>query len=152
MANTYTQLYFHTIFAVKGRSNLISKNWKINLYKYISGIVINKGQKLMSINGVQNHLHILLGTQADCKLSDLIRDIKANSSKWINENRLVAGKFEWQRGFGAFSVSQSDVKRVIEYINNQEEHHKVKSFKKEYLELLSAHEIDYKTEYTFEDH
>ena len=152
MANTYTQLYFHTVFAVKGRNNLISKNWKNNLYKYISGVVSNKGQRLMSINGVQNHVHILLGTQADCKLSDLMRDIKANSSKWINENKLVAGKFEWQRGFGAFSISQSDVKRVIDYINNQEKHHKVQSFKKEYLELLHTNEIDFDDKYTFEDH
>ena len=152
MANTYTQLYFHTVFAVKGRSNLISKYWKNNLYKYISGVVSNKGQKLMIINGVQNHVHILLGTKPDCKLSDLMRDIKANSSKWINENRLVAGKFEWQRGFGAFSISQSDVKRVIDYINNQEKHHSMQSFKEEYVNLLRKNEIEFDTKYTFEDH
>jgi len=151
MANTYTQLYFHTVFAVKGRSNLISEKWKASLYKYITGIVSNKGQKLMKINGVQNHLHILLGTQANCKLSDLMKDIKANSSKWINENKLVLGKFEWQRGFGAFSISQADVNRVINYIKNQEERHKVKSFKEEYLELLNANEIEFDDKYTFED-
>jgi putative transposase len=151
MANTYTQLYIHVVFAVKHRANLISKNWKDNLYQYITGIVKNKNQKLMIINGVSDHVHILLGIKPDCKLSDLVRDIKANSSKWVNENRLVPGKFEWQTGFGAFSVSTSGINKVIQYIEHQEEHHRKKSLRSEYIEFLNAHEIDFKPEYIFED-
>jgi REP element-mobilizing transposase RayT len=151
MANTYTQLYIHVVFAVKGRNTLISTNWRENLYQYITGVVTNKNQKLMIINGVADHVHILLGLKPDCNLSDLVRDIKANSSKWINENKHVAGKFEWQSGFGAFSVSASQVKTAINYIQKQEEHHRKKSFREEYIEFLQAYEIDYKPEYIFED-
>jgi len=151
MANTYTQLYFHIVFAVKGRNNLISLNWKDELYKYITGIISNKDQKLLIINGMPNHLHLLIGTKPTCNLSDLIRDIKANSSKWINEKRFINGKFEWQTGFGAFTVSQSGVTKVIHYIKNQEEHHRVKTFKEEYIDFLKAYNIEYKTEYLFAD-
>jgi len=151
MANTYTQLYVHVVFAVKGRANLISKSWNEKLYKYITGITSNKNQKLMLVNGMPDHLHILIGLRPDCNLSDLIRDIKANSSKWINENKLVLVKFEWQTGFGAFSVGQSQVKTVINYILNQEEHHKKKTFREEYIEFLNANQIDFKPEYIFED-
>ncbi len=105
----------------------------------------------MIINGVSDHVHILLGIKPDCKLSDLVRDIKANSSKWVNENRLVPGKFEWQTGFGAFSVSTSGINKVIQYIEHQEEHHRKKSLRSEYIEFLNAHEIDFKPEYIFED-
>lgn len=151
MANTYTQLYFHIVFAVKGRRNHISKQWKDELYKYITGIVLNKNQKLMIINGMPNHLHILIGTKPNCNLSDLVRDIKANSSKWINEKQFVNGKFEWQTGFGAFTVSQSGINNVIAYIKNQEEHHKKKTFKEEYIEFLNAYKIEFKNEYLFTD-
>lgn len=151
MANTYSQLYFHIVFAVKYRQNHISKSWQDELYKYITGIIINKNQKLMILNGVPNHIHLLIGTKPNCNLSDLVRDIKANSSKWINEKRFVTDKFEWQTGFGAFTVSQSAVKNVIKYIKNQEEHHRTKSFKEEYIDFLKAYEIDYKNEYLFDD-
>ncbi|MCB9308867.1 MAG: IS200/IS605 family transposase [Lewinellaceae bacterium] len=152
MPNTYTQLYVHVVFAVKGRANLISQSWKENLYQYITGIITNKNQKLMVINGMPDHLHILIGLKPDCNLSDLVRDIKANSSKWINENKWVVGKFEWQTGFGAFSVGQSQRLIVVNYILNQEEHHKKKTFKEEYIEFLTAYQIDFKPEYTFEDY
>ncbi|MEW4923074.1 IS200/IS605 family transposase [Algibacter sp. 2305UL17-15] len=151
MANTYTQLYFHIVFAVKHRENHISSKWKDELYKYITGIVSNKNQKLMAINGMPDHVHILLGTKPNCNLSDLVRDIKANASKWINEKRFIAGKFEWQTGFGAFTVSQSQLQHVIDYIKNQEKHHKTKSFKEEYVAFLEGYDIDYKTEYIFKD-
>lgn len=151
MANTYTQLYFHIVFAVKGRKNRLAPQLKEELYKYISGIISNKNQKLMIINGMPNHIHLLIGTKPDCNLSDLVRDIKANSSKWINENKLVNGKFEWQLGFGAFTVSPSSVKNVIEYIKNQEMHHAKKSFREEYIEFLTVYEIDFKSEYIFKD-
>lgn len=151
MANTYTQLYFHVIFAVKGRKSLIQPSWKEELYKYISGIISNNNHKLMIINGMPDHIHILLGTQANVNLSDLIRDIKANSSRWINEKNLVKGKFEWQAGFGAFTLGQSQLPTIINYIRNQEEHHSKKSFKEEYLQFLKAYEIDYKEAYLFEE-
>ena len=151
MANTYTQLYFHIVFAVKGRSNYISEQWKDELYKYISGIIANKNQKLMIVNGVPNHIHLLIGTKPNCNLSDLIRDIKANSSKWINEKKFTNFHFEWQTGFGAFTVSQSVVPNVIEYIKNQEEHHRKKTFKEEYVEFLKAYQIDFKDEYLFDE-
>jgi len=151
MANTYTQLYFHIVFAVKGRGNLIDKIWKDELYKYITGIISNKKQKLMIINGMPNHIHLIIGTKPNCNLSDLIRDIKANSSKWINEKKFVNGKFQWQSGFGAFTVSQSGLKQVIDYVKHQENHHRTKTFKEEYIEFLKAYEIDFDDQYIFEE-
>jgi len=151
MANTYTQLYVHSIFAVKGRESLIYRTWKEDLYKYITGIVSNKNQKLLAINGVSDHIHLLIGFNPDCSLSDLIRDIKANSSKWINQNQLIKGKFEWQKGFGAFTISQSHIDRVVKYILNQEQHHKKNTFKDEYVEFLNIYQIDFKSEYLFEE-
>lgn len=149
MANTYTQLYFHLVFAVRGRDNAISPNWKEDLYKYISGIISNHEQKLMIINGMPDHVHLLIGTKPNCNLSGLVRVIKSNSSKWINEKRLVRGKFEWQTGFSAFTVSQSVVPSVVEYIKNQEKHHKKKTFREEYIDFLKANNIDYNTDYIF---
>jgi REP element-mobilizing transposase RayT len=151
MANTYTQLYVHIVFAVKGRSNLISADWKIQLYQYISGIITHKDQKLMIINGVANHIHMLIGFKPDCNLSDLVRDIKSNSSKWINEQKKIKGKFEWQHGFGAFTIGQSQVQTVINYIEHQEDHHRVKSFREEYIDLLKDYQIDYMAKYIFDD-
>lgn len=151
MANTYSQLYVHLIFAVKGRANLISSEWKEGLFKYINGIITNQNQKLFIINGMADHIHILLGFKPDCSLSVLVRDIKANSSKWINENKLVVGKFEWQAGFGAFTIGQSQVNTVINYITNQEVHHRKKTFREEYSDFLRAYGIDFKPEYIFRD-
>jgi putative transposase len=151
MANTFTQIYIHIVFAVKGRQNLISKNWKDELYKYITGIIANEGQKLIVINGMSDHIHILVGLKPDKSLSDLVRDIKANSSRFINEKSWINGKFEWQTGFGAFSYNHSQLTNVIHYIQNQEEHHKKKSFKEEYIEFLKAFDVDYKNEYIFDD-
>ena len=150
MANTYTQIYIHLVFAVKGRVNLVSPQWKDELYKYITGIVTNKKQKLIAINGMPDHIHILLGMKPDIALSDLVRDIKANSSKFINEQKFVTGKFEWQQGFGAFTLGHSQMDVIIQYINKQEEHHTAKTFKEEYIEFLKRYEIEYKTEYIFD--
>ncbi|MEQ8583229.1 MAG: IS200/IS605 family transposase [Marinoscillum sp.] len=150
MANTYTQLYVHVDFAVRGRQNMISPKWKEELYKYITGIVTNKGQKLMIINGMPDHLHMLIGMKPDLALSDLIRDIKANSSKFINEKGLATGKFGWQNGFGAFTVGQSQKENVINYIKHQEEHHSHKTFREEYIGFLKAYEVAYSDEYIFE--
>lgn len=128
MADTYSQIYIHIVFAVKGRANLISGKWEDELYKYITGIITNDGQKLIAINGMPDHIHILLGLKPTIALSDLVRDIKASSSKFINAQKWIAGKFEWQHGFGAFSYSHSQLTSVINYIQNQEEH-----IKKEHL-------------------
>lgn len=151
MANTYTQLYFHVVCVVKRRENLIAKKWEDDLYKYLTGVVTGKDQKLICVNGIPDHIHILIGTKPTCNLSDLIRDVKANTSRWINENKLTPKKFEWQKGFGAFTVSQSQVSVVINYIKKQEEHHQVKTFRQEYIEFLKAYQIDYKDEYLFDD-
>lgn len=152
MPNTYTQLYAHLVFAVKGRGNLISVNWKEKLFQYITGIITNKKQKLMVINGMPDHLHILIGFKPDCNLSNLVRDIKANSSRWINENKYVMGKFEWQIGFGAFSIGKSQIQNTIQYILNQEEHHKKTTFREEYIKFLNAYQIDFNHEYLPDDY
>lgn len=151
MADTYSQIYIHIVFAVKGRANLISKKWKDELYKYITGIVSNEGQKLLAINGMPDHIHILIGLKPTAVLSNIVRDIKANSSKFINDKKWIAGKFEWQQGFGAFSYSHSQLTNVITYIQNQEEHHKTKTFREEYIEFLTLYNIDFKNEFIFED-
>jgi putative transposase len=150
MANTYTQMYIQIVFAVKRRQNLIQKNWKDELYKYICGIVNGKGQKVYAIGGVEDHIHILVSIKPNISISDLVRDIKANSSKWINENEFVRGKFQWQEGFGAFSYAQSQLDNVIAYINNQEQHHQKKTFKDEYLTLLQKFDIEYDEKYLFD--
>jgi len=151
MANTYSQIYIHIVFAVKGRDNLISPKRKDELYKYITGIISNEGQKLIAINGMPNHIHILIGIKPNKSLSDLVRDIKANSSRFINEQRWIAGKFEWQKGFGAFSYSQSQLNTVIKYIENQEVHHRRKTFKEEYIEFLEHFNVPFDSNYIFED-
>ncbi len=151
MANTYSQLYIQIVFAVKGRQNLISNDWKEELFKYITGIVTNEEQKLIAINGMPDHIHILIGLKPNKALSDLVRDIKSNSSRFINDRRWINGKFEWQKGFGAFSYSHSQLTNVIHYIQNQEEHHKTKTFKEEYIKFLKLFNVDYTNEYLFDD-
>nr|WP_199000156.1 IS200/IS605 family transposase [Flavobacterium sp. ASV13] len=151
MANTYSQLYIQIVFAVKGRQNLISKNNKDEIYKYITGIITNQKQKLIAINGMPDHIHILVGIKPDISLSDLVRDIKSSSSKFINEQKWINGKFEWQTGFGAFSYGHSQLTNIIKYIENQEEHHKTKTFKEEYIQFLQLFNVDFKNEYVFEE-
>lgn len=151
MANTYTQLYFHIVFAVKGRACLIDTAWKNELYKYIAGIIAKQHQKLMIVNGMPDHIHLLIGTKPNCNLSDLVRGIKANSSKWINEKGFINKTFKWQNGFGAFSKGQSEIHVIINYIKNQEAHHAKKTFNDEYREILETYEIDYNPKYLFDD-
>lgn len=151
MANTYTQLYVHIVFAVKGRTNLISNTWKEEMYKYVSGLISAKKQKPMAINGMQDHVHLLVGFNPDCSISDLVRDIKSNASKWINEKGFAMGKFEWQTGYGAFSLGQSQIDRVFKYIANQKDHHKIKTFREEYIDFLKAYQVEYKIEYIFDE-
>ena len=151
MPNTYTQLYIHIIFAVKGREPLVSKQHKEELQKYITGIITNKRQKLIQINTMPNHIHILIGMTPDIALSDLVRDIKANSSKFINKKGWLRGKFEWQTGFAAFTYSHSHLDIVANYIKNQEKHHARLTFREEYLRFLKRFNIPYDERYVFED-
>ena len=150
MANTYSQIYLHVVFCVKGRQNLIQKNWKDELYQYICGIVNAKDKKVYAIGGDADHLHVLLSIRPSIALSDLVRDIKANSSKWINEKGFVKQKFQWQEGFGAFSYAHSQLDRVIAYINHQEKHHQKKTFKSEYRALLQKFNVEFDEKYLFE--
>jgi REP element-mobilizing transposase RayT len=149
MANTYSQIYIHTIFSVKGRQKLISKNFKDELYKYITGIIRNKGQKLLQIGGISDHIHLLIGIEPDIAISDLIKEIKKSSTIHINKNKWTAGKFYWQDGFGAFSYSKSQISSVANYIENQESHHKKKSFEEEYKEILEKFGVEYDEKYLF---
>lgn len=149
MANTYSQILIHVVFTVKGRGNLIDKRWRSDLHKYIAGIITSKGQKSIIVNGVGDHIHCFIGLKPSMSLSELIRDVKNNSSKFINENQLVKGKFQWQEGFGAFSYATSQVKNVYNYILNQEEHHKKSTFKEEYIDLLETYEVEYEDDYLF---
>ena len=137
-------------FAVKGRQNLISNKWKAELYKYIAGIVKGKGQKSIIVNGMADHIHAFVGLKPVMPISDLVRDMKNNSSNFINDRKLGKGKFEWQEGYGAFSYAHSHIGKVYDYILNQEEHHKKKTFKQEYLQFLKKFEVEYDEKYLFE--
>ena len=150
MANTYSQLLIHVICAVQGRQNLISPKWKNELFKYITGIISYKNQKMLCINGVADHIHILIGLKPDIAISDLVRDIKNNSSTFINNKKFVRGKFNWQKGFGTFSYSNSQIDKVVKYILNQENQHRRKTFKEEYVEFLKKFNVEYNEKYLFE--
>jgi REP-associated tyrosine transposase len=150
MANTYSQIYIQIVFAVQGRQNLIKKKHREELHKYISGIVKNRNQKMLSIFAMPDHIHLLVGLKPNISISDLVRDIKAGSSKFINESSWIRGRFNWQKGYGAFSYSKSDIDRVINYILNQEQHHKKENFKEEYIRFLKKFEIEYNEKYLFE--
>lgn len=149
-SGTFSQIYIQLVFVVKGRENLLKKTFREEVFKYMSGIVKAKGQKSIIINGVEDHVHLFIGLKPSMRLSDLVRDIKNNTTNFINEKRFVVGKFAWQEGYGAFSYSQSQIDNVYKYVLNQETHHEKKNFKEEYLELLKRFEIDYQEEYLFE--
>lgn len=150
MANTYSQITIHAVFAVKNRENFIIKEWRYVLHKYIAGIIKNKGAKSLAVGGWKDHVHILFGLPVTISISDFMSAVKANSSKWINEEKFLKGKFQWQAGYGAFSYSKSQRDIVIKYIINQEEHHKTKTFKEEYLKMLLDFEVAYEDQYLFE--
>jgi putative transposase len=150
MSGTFSQLYIQIVFAVKGRDNLISKIWKDELCKYISGIIKAKNQKPIIVNGVNDHLHLFVGLLPSIAISDLVRDVKNNSTKFINEKRFVKGKFSWQEGYGVFSYSHSQINNVYDYILNQEEHHKKRTFREEYIDFLQKLDIHYEDKYLFE--
>jgi len=150
MADTYSQIYIQIVFAVKNRNALISLSWEEKLFQYITGIIKNKGQKLIAINGVSDHIHIFIGLKPNCCLSDLVREVKKASTVFINDNKLSKYKFNWQAGFGAFSYSKSHIGAVYNYVMNQKTHHKKKSFKEEYLKFLKEYEIPYEEKYLFD--
>jgi REP element-mobilizing transposase RayT len=148
--NTYSQIYIQIVFAVKGRQNLIKETFREELQKYMTGIITNKKQKLYAIYCMPDHTHILVSIKPDVSISDLVRDIKANSSSFVKEKNLVSNSFRWQEGFGAFSYSKSQAPVLVRYILNQPEHHHKKTFREEYLDFLNQFEIEYHEKYLFE--
>lgn len=150
MANTYTNLVYHIVFSTKHREPLITNDLREELYKYIGGIFRAEGGALLKIGGTPDHVHLLVKLKAAHSVSEIMRKVKANSSKWINENKKTMGRFSWQTGYGAFSVSESRVGAVIDYINTQEDHHREKSFQEEFLQLLKKHGIEYDDRYLWQ--
>ena len=151
MANTYTQIHIQFVFAVRFREAVIHSSWKDELYRYMTGIVQNNKHKLIAINGMPDHIHILIGMRPTQSISDLMQDIKGSSSKWINQKGFIKVKFEWQEGYGAFSYGKSQVKDVIAYIENQEQHHSKKTFRDEYMDFLKKFDIEYDEQYIFKE-
>ncbi len=149
MANTFTQIHIHAIFTVQNRDCVIKNHWKDELYMYITGIIQNHNHKLLRINGMPDHLHILFGMRPTQTISDLMQHVKGDSSKWINEKKFTNSRFSWQEGYGAFSYGKSQLPKLINYINTQEEHHRKKTFVEEYEEFLKAFEIDYDQRFIF---
>jgi putative transposase len=150
MPNTFSQIYLQVVFAVHKRQSLILPAWEADLYKYITGTISNKNQKLITINGIPDHIHIFIGMKPDCCLSDLVKDIKLSSNEFINDNKFTRKKFSWQEGFGAFSYSHSHIDKVYKYIANQKSHHERVSFKEEYTGLLKKFQIEYNEKYLFD--
>ncbi len=151
MANTYAQIYIQTVFAVKYRQAIIHPSWQPELMAVIGNLINEAGAKTLIVNGVEDHVHCLFSIKPSISISDVMKNAKAKSSKWVNESGLLDHRFEWQKGFGAFSYSQLHVHKVYQYILNQQEHHKTQAFKKEYLELLESHYIEYDENYIFEE-
>lgn len=150
MANTYSQISIHSVFAVKNRENFILKDWRDDLHKYIAGIIKGAGAKPLAVGGWKDHVHIFFGMPVTTRIADFVGVVKANSSKWINENKMVKSNFQWQAGYCAVSHSKSQRDTVIKYIMNQEAHHKATTFKEEYLKMLHDFEVEYEEKYLFE--
>ncbi len=150
MAGTFSQIYIQYVFAVKGRTNLLQKSWRDEVFHYMAGIIKQKNQKPIIINGVEDHVHIFVGLKPSMNIAELVRDIKNNSSNFINEKKYVNGRFAWQEGYGAFSYASSQVDNVYQYIARQETHHQNKTFKEEYIDFLQKFEIDYDEKYLFD--
>ena len=152
MANTYSQISIHAVFAVKGRQNLISPHWQNDLYAYTAGIIngLHKDAKSLAVGGWKDHIHIFFGLPPSISISEFVGKVKSNSSGWINKQGFLPGRFEWQSGFGAFSYSKSQRTNVINYIMNQEQHHRIKTFKEEYLQMLNDFDVPYDSKYLFD--
>jgi len=150
MSGTFSQIQIQVVFAVKGRESLISSEWEARLYQYITGIVRNKDQKMLAINGMPDHIHFFIGMKPSCCLSDLVREVKKASNDFIKENKLSKFKFSWQEGYGAFSYSHSQIDNVVKYIMNQKEYHRKVTFKEEYIDFLKKFEIQHDDKYLFD--
>ncbi len=150
MPGTYSQIYIQIVFAVNGRDNLILEPWRTELHKYISGIITNRNQKSIIVGGVTDHVHIFVGLRPSMAISDLVRDVKNNSTNFINKRKFVKGRFSWQESFGSFSYSHSHIDSVYKYILNQEEHHRKQTFQEEYISFLEKFAVDYDERYLFE--
>ena len=151
MANTYSQLYYHMVWSVKNRHSLLTKDIKEDIHRYITGIVTNQGQKLMAINSHVDHIHMLISCRTSVQPDALMKEVKEHSTRFINTNNLTRQKFYWQGGYGAFSVSKRNSDMIIDYITNQEEHHRKKTFREEYIELLNENGVDFDARYIFYD-
>ena len=149
MANTYSQIYLHFVFAVQNRISLIKFPWQEDLYKYMSGIVSKAGHKAYIINGMEDHVHVLVSMDPKQAPSDLMHDVKRSSSLWINEHHFTPGKFSWQEGFGAFSYGKSQVHDIASYIEEQKRHHQKRTFIEEYIQFLKLFEIEYDERYIY---
>jgi REP element-mobilizing transposase RayT len=149
MANTYTQIYVQYIFAVQNRNCIIKNSWSSKLYKYITGIVKEQGNRLFSINGMPDHLHVLVSMSPKQSASDLMFHIKRSTSLWINKSSFVKSKFSWQEGFGAFSYGKTQIPDVVRYIESQLDHHRKRSFYDEYLDFLNLYDVEYDERYVF---
>ena len=150
MAGTYSQIYIQAVFAVKKRENLLHKPWREEVFKYMAGIIKEKKQKPIIVNGVSDHVHLFFGLKPVMPIADLIRDVKNNTTNFINDKKWLPCEFSWQIGYGAFSYSHSHIDRVYKYILNQEQHHLKKTFKNEYLGLLRKFEVEYDERYLFD--
>lgn len=151
MASTFTNLLYHIVYSTKYRRETIDPKWQPDLYDYIGGIIRDRDGIMLEIGGVSDHLHILAKLSPKLAIMDVLRDIKAVSSKWVNDRQLSPVRFEWQTGYGAFSVSQSHVDSVRAYIRNQEAHHQRTPFKSEFMQLLERHQIEFEMKYVFEE-
>ena len=151
MANTYHQIYLQTIFAVKYRKAVINKDWKGNLFGVIGNLINETKCNTIIVNGVEDHVHCFLGLKPVVSVSELMKTVKAKSSKYINDHKLTPQRFEWQEGYGVFSYSQSQVDKVYRYILNQEVHHRKQTFREEYLEFLKNFKIEYDEQYIFQE-
>lgn len=151
MANTYHQIYLQIVFAVKYRTALLEDSWRSKLFAFIGNLINENNAKTIIVNGVEDHVHCLITIKPTICISDLMKVVKAKSSKYINDNQLTQSKFSWQVGYGVFSYSQSQIDSVYKYINNQKEHHKKESFNKEYLNFLNKFNVQYHEKYIFED-
>ena len=150
MADTYTQLHVHAVFATKYRDAVIHPSFEVELHKYITGGLQSYGHKMLQINGMPDHLHLLFGMRPTQAISDLMKTLKEESSRWINKNGLVRGRFRWQEGFGAFAVEKKNLPPVATYIELQKTHHKTLTFREEYLRILKRYEVEFKEEYIFQ--
>ncbi|REA57929.1 IS200/IS605 family transposase [Dyadobacter luteus] len=149
MANTYSQIHLHFIFCPKYRLSLIDSSWENELFRYICGITERNNHKMISINGMADHLHMLVGFRTNQSIADFMQDVKADSSQWINRNKFCKSRFDWQTGYGVFSYSKSQISDVINYIQNQKQHHKKINFLDEYKLILQKFEVDYNEQYIF---